>query len=362
MRSKDRFRGCLIGCAAGDALGYAVEFMNEDRIFRNYGKSGITEYALFNGKAAISDDTQMTLFTANGLLLGSTEKGPGEELDRLINAVARCYHDWYITQTAEFERAPRSRKASWLLNIPELFSRRSPGMTCMSAIEEGARGTPEAPVNRSKGCGGVMRVAPAGLFCAGTGRGAHFADLLGARAAALTHGHELGWIPAAALAHIVRACAEGDAPLADVVREAIASAEELFQNAEHLQKFSLLMQDAVELALSGEEDLKAIHFLGQGWVGEEALAIAVFCALKHEHDFDRALIAAVNHDGDSDSTGAVTGSILGARIGYEAIPQKYKEHLELRDLILEMADDLCTGESTDEKWIRKYVSKTYPNV
>ena len=83
-----------------------------------------------------------------------------------------------------------------------------------------------------------------------------------------------------------------------------------------------------------------------GWTGEEALAIALYCAVRHFDSFENALIAAVNHSGDSDSTGAVTGNILGAAIGYEAIPQFYKDDLEMHDLILHMADDLYRGEVT----------------
>lgn len=66
-----------------------------------------------------------------------------------------------------------------------------------------------------------------------------------------------------------------------------------------------------------------------------------YCALKYENDFDKALRAAVNHNGDSDSTGAVCGNILGAYLGYHAIPQKYKECLELHDQIMDTADQLC---------------------
>ena len=49
----------------------------------------------------------------------------------------------------------------------------------------------------------------------------------------------------------------------------------------------------------------------------------------------------MNHNGDSDSTGAVCGNILGAYIGYNAVPKKYKERLELHDLIVKVADHLC---------------------
>ena len=72
MKSLDKYRGCLIGGAAGDALGYAVEFLSGEQVFKKYGEKGITEYSLIDGVAQISDDTQMTLFTANGLLLGTT--------------------------------------------------------------------------------------------------------------------------------------------------------------------------------------------------------------------------------------------------------------------------------------------------
>ncbi|MBR1905297.1 MAG: ADP-ribosylglycohydrolase family protein [Clostridiales bacterium] len=100
------------------------------------------------------------------------------------------------------------------------------------------------------------------------------------------------------------------------------------------------MNKAVELAQSDISDIDAIHQLGEGWVAEETLAIAVFSALKYDNDFDKAIRCSVNHSGDSDSTGAVTGNILGAYLGYEAVPQKYKDNLELIDVILAIADDL----------------------
>lgn len=102
----------------------------------------------------------------------------------------------------------------------------------------------------------------------------------------------------------------------------------------------------VRLTNNDKSDVENIGVLGEGWTGDEALTIALYCALKHFDDFEEAMIAAVNHAGDSDSTGAVTGNILGAAIGYEAIPQFFKDDLEIHDLILHMADDLYRGEVT----------------
>lgn len=163
MKNIDKYRGCLIGGAAGDALGYAVEFMDLDSIKHKYGQSGITAFELQNGVALISDDTQMTLFTANGLLLGITRGMTRGIMGTLPSYIRFCYEDWYKTQTKQYPLHEDCVYA-WLSNVPEMFARRAPGNTCLSAIASGCNGTLEKPINGSKGCGGVMRVAPIGLY------------------------------------------------------------------------------------------------------------------------------------------------------------------------------------------------------
>jgi ADP-ribosylglycohydrolase len=79
--------------------------------------------------------------------------------------------------------------------------------------------------------------------------------------------------------------------------------------------------------------------LGEGWVAEEALAISVYCALV-ARDFEEGVTLAVNHSGDSDSTGAITGNLLGASLGVDAIPGRWKKPLELKRVINSLADDL----------------------
>lgn len=370
MKDIDKYRGCLIGGAAGDALGYAIEFLDEESIFQRYGELGITEYDLVDGVAQISDDTQMTLFTANALLLGTTRGMTRGIMGPYSSYVGLCYKDWLRTQT---EKYPVDNKNSytytWLINIPELFHRRAPGNTCLSAIHAGSNGTIEKPINNSKGCGGVMRVAPVGLYLEHGKRSDEELDRIGAEVAAITHGHELGYIPAATLTHIIRRIAHEDVSMDEAVASALETTKVLFKNAKELPYYLELMNRAVALSKEDMDDLDAIHSLGQGWVAEETLAIAVYCALKYPNDFDKALIASVNHEGDSDSTGAVTGNIVGACVGLSGIPSKYKENLELYDTIIEIADDLYNdckiceyGEYRDEVWESKYIYKTYPKI
>ena len=161
----DQIRGSMIGGAVGDALGYAVEFSSEEEIFGTYGPDGITEYRLSGGKALISDDTQMALFTANGILVGETRlcmRGIGG----IPHAyVPDAYQDWMKTQCSDiktvnkYERYTEKGGRSWLLDVPELYSRRAPGNTCLSAIEKRAQmeysdDFIRRPINNSKGCGG----------------------------------------------------------------------------------------------------------------------------------------------------------------------------------------------------------------
>ena len=366
MRSLDKFRGCMLGGAAGDALGYEVEFMSERQIFERFGKNGITEFCLRNGVAQISDDTQMTMFTATGLLFGTTRSKTRGIMGTYESYIRLSYKDWYRTQTEQYP-LPEEFHFSWLANLPEMFHRRAPGNTCMSALRSENEGTTGKPINNSKGCGGVMRVAPIGLyFCDRQLVPIKESDRIGAEAAAITHGHELGWLPAAALVHIIRRLSENeDETVLIAVQDSMAMLRQLYPKKEHLETLLGLMEKAVALSQNNCNDLDAIHKLGQGWVAEETLAIAVFCALKYSNDFEKALVASVNHVGDSDSTGAITGNILGTYLGLKGIPRKFLENLELRDVIQTLADDLFFDcplteyDFNDPVWEAKYIRMDY---
>lgn len=348
---QDRIRGSLIGGAIGDALGYPVEFIYSlGEIQKRYGERGITRLDTRQlwldeteqvGKAVVSDDTQMTLFTANGLL---NAKKQGISLKY---GICRSYIEWYLTQIGK--KSPKY-KDCWISDVPELNHRRAPGNTCMSSLDDIYRG--KDPMNNSKGCGGVMRVAPIPLYAAVQNRmSIDEADLLAAEAAEITHQHPLGYISAALMSHVIYRLVLDIEPtqerLERYIMEGVATIRKHYQTYHNdVERMAELAERAIFLLDSEKTDLENISHLGEGWTGEEALAIALYCTLKHFDCFENAMIAAVNHGGDSDSTGAVTGNILGAAIGYEAIPQYYKDDLEMHNLILHMADDLYRGEVT----------------
>ena len=375
----DAIRGCIFGGAVGDALGYPVEFLREEEIFAIYGPKGITAYAVNprKGNALISDDTQMTLFTANGLLVGDTRGEMRGIQGEPRTYVVKAYQDWFKTQVSTMEEVNRHKRYttgggfSWLLDVPELYARRAPGNTCLSALEEGKeyRDYVQAKRNNSKGCGGIMRVAPLAVDYQLSN--IEVLDLEGAQLAAITHGHSLGYMPAAVLVHVINRIVfplEGRAmPLKEIVLEARDTTAKLFAQDPYLGILLDLIDRAVRFSENDRPDLENIHQLGEGWVAEETLAISLYCALRYQRDFSAGIIAAVNHKGDSDSTGAVTGNILGALLGYQAIDERWKHGLELSDVILEVADDLCHGcqmseysSYHDPDWAAKYIEMHRP--
>lgn len=386
---QDRIRGSLIGGAIGDALGYPVEFMSRNAILRKYGERGVLKYVEFdrNGKAVVSDDTQMTLFTANGLLFGITRLCThGGQGAGLKDFVAYAYQDWLQTQTGVEDY--NAHHYCWIRDIVELNVRRAPGNTCMSALMSLKHH--DKVDNDSKGCGGVMRVAPVGLMAAAdaqvmvkgwNGEGVPRREWsekevvrLGGDCAEITHKHPLGYLPAAFMADLVYYILMYDQPITfSTIEEflgAVYADVRQEYTTEREQKALGELWAQIEKAVSMAADISvldefAIPHLGEGWTGDEALAIAIYCMMKHLDSFEGALAAAVNHDGDSDSTGAICGNLMGAIVGVSAIPQHFKQNLELRDLLFDMADDIVKGctiseyhsPSTpeEEKWEKRYV-------
>lgn len=278
----------------------------------------------------------MTLSTSEGLLRGWIPGRRRQERPNYVGATGQAYQRWLATQgehprdDVDLVHAP-----GWLSQQPELHHRRAPGNTCLSAL----RTTPSEQWfarNDSKGCGGVMRVAPVGLFrwILREHHSARDTFRLGCELAALTHGHPTGQLTAGVLTVLIRELTDGAS-----LPQALALAKSLLrQERKHHETLHAIAR-AEALAVGNLPPEHAIARLGEGWIAEEALAISLYCALV-AHDFGHGVILVVNHDGDSDSTGAITGNLLGALYGIGAIPPQWLEPLELSEVITEIAEDL----------------------
>jgi len=304
----------------------------------------------------------VTLFTAEGLIRGYV-RGCHKGITTYTGMTANAYQRWLYTQK---ERSAKhididGEGAGWLIQQQALHHRRAPGNTCISALST-TKNTNKPARNNSKGCGGVMRMAPAGLFHWRL-KNYHSPQetfQLGKELAALTHGHPTGALTGGALAILILALADG-ATLPD----ALSLAKTLLRQESQHEDTLLAIQLAEEYSKADIPHEVAISKIGLGWIAEEALAISIYCALV-ARNFRQGIILAVNHDGDSDSTGSITGNLLGTIYGANAIPHEWLEPLELRNVISELTEDLYVfrswdiGEYSSNHMLNRFIWQKYP--
>ncbi|QXI66090.1 ADP-ribosyl-[dinitrogen reductase] glycohydrolase (plasmid) [Paracoccus marcusii] len=335
MDDVTRIRACLFGGAMGDALGAEIEFWSLNRIRARF-PGGLTEMPPHDGRAGrITDDTQMTLFTAEGLIR-AVVRGQARGICAPEGVVHHALLRWYRTQggVPRIETCERG-----LVADARLRKRRAPGTTCLSALGE-AQHFGEAARNDSKGCGTIMRVAP----CALIARDAGEAETLARHTSALTHGHVLGQAAAVAFARILFEVIHGA-----TLERAVGSVS-----------LSRPIMAALEAAMTARPDgaPETTERLGGGWVAEEALAIAVYAA-RVGHDVEHGLQIAVTHGGDSDSTGAVAGNLLGLLHPAETLDHRWQGEIECADLIDRIASDLAVAREPGDDFAEKYRDR-YP--
>lgn len=336
-RTIENFRGCLIGGAVGDALGAPIEFINIDRIRSNFGERGLTDYSEAYGRlGAITDDTQMTLFTAEGLILSKVrQEYQGDQ--GVISAGHHALLRWLYTQEIKYQGNLVQKHGTCsiidgvLTGHKDLFSLRAPGNSCLSSLRSGKMGTMGNPVNDSKGCGGVMRMAPVGLAYDDAEKAFYF----GCKLAAITHGHPAGYLAAGTFASLISLIISGTH-----LTEAIENSTLLLKADKNHEETLRAIGNALDKVGAKTPEPEVVETIGAGWIAEEALAIGLYCSLVAGDDFRKGVLLSVNHSGDSDSTGSIAGNILGALFGIDIIPEKWLAELELKEVIQEIAVDL----------------------
>lgn len=317
---EEHIAGALLGGAVGDAMGLPVKSMPLGEIWREFGPHGVTTPILTHGKLCVSEITELSLATARGVLRAIVSEDTGGGCSP-VSEICEVYQDWCSEQT------PGQQTRS------------------LTALCSGVVGSIVNPLNNSRESGAVTRIAPIGLA-------ASLFDpfALGADAAALTHGHPSAYLSAGAFAAIIQLVLNG-ASLEDAVAHALSL---LTPHRGHDE-----VHTALRLAARLSQDTvpcpRVVQSLGGGWAAEEALAIAIYCALACGDDFAAATRLAVNHSGNSAATAALTGTILGARLGRDAIPTAWLEHLEMRARIEEVAYDLASSYSDEDVWFERYV-------
>ncbi|TFF88261.1 MAG: hypothetical protein EU549_03365 [Promethearchaeota archaeon] len=307
-----KIQGCYWGLALGDALGKPVEFDDISQIKSQYGPSGIQDLMNY---AIWTDDTEMIIAVSRALLrMGNSETIKTLDDDRIGKTFAEEFIKWFDNPG------------------------HAPGNTCKSSvyslIKNGAETWRNSGNNNSKGCGTAMRAAPIGIWFAdsieselpkGQGEIHKLLRKISQIQSEITHGHKGATAAALASSYSVALAINKIHPkdMIDPIERYCKNIHTDFDEAINR------IRVALDKIMSGEfkTDLEALHFIGKGWVGEEAFSMALYCAIRYPLDLKECLRTAVNHSGDSDSVGCIAGSIIGAYNGIEIVPNDWVEKL-----------------------------------
>jgi ADP-ribosylglycohydrolase len=318
--SKAYFRGCLLGGAIGDALGYSD---------------------VIQGKSLISHHTQMTVFTVDGLIWADN-RAKRKGIYAYIPCIFFSYQKWYYTQTGHFaDKAYEFLREGEILDREELFARRSPGDTALEALAGSINnkyGTLKNRINNSKGYVAAVRSAPIGLYFYNDPKTAF---QLGCESGALTHGHSDGFLSAGFISYLMSLIIQGEE-----LRTAVSEALVALKRHKNSETSYDAISKAFQLADSGENPEQAISHLGEGWIAEEAVAKAIYCALVYQDDFEKAIGFAIAQDGNRSGVASICGAILGGYLGSLEIPYSWIRDLELSDLMVYGADRLLEAVKT----------------
>ena len=303
----EKAKGVIYGLAIGDALGYPTEFMSLSAIKDRYGDAGIQDLP---EPALYTDDTQMTIAIAEALI-----RAGDKDVDAIMDAVRDEFIKW--------RHSPENNRA--------------PGNACLQGVGNLERGIhwTRSGVADSKGCGSAMRVAPIGYLYQ------HDPEKLKevARATGLCrHGHPAAVAASVGAAYLIKLSLDGVQP------DQLIPALLLFTKGiseEFEQKVSM-----VEECLAYRSEEEALKALGEGWIGEEAVALALYRFLRYPNDYAKTVIIGANTNGDSDSVACIAGGISGARLGIDAIPVAWCRRIEKSDYLHNLAVQLAVKKAT----------------
>ena len=294
--SESKFRGCLLGCAIGDALGASFEglWINELKI----------EEFKFSGRW--TDDTHMMIGVAESLIAN------------------RGFNGEHMTQTfiKNWEKEPWRGYGP---GPPKVFRMIKSGVSWKEAARKlyGGMG--------SYGNGAAMRVAPVGLL--------YYDNVeklreIAYKTAEITHTHELGKEGAAIQAYAVALAVQTEIGSLDP-EEFLGRLMEFARVDAYKEK----LQKAKELLEHGDKR-HIVRSLGNTVEALNSVVTAIYCFAKHHESYAKAVLYAVGLGGDTDTIGAMTGAITGAYQGIENIPSAWLQKLEKKEYIEKLATEL----------------------
>ncbi len=352
----DRYRGCLVGMAAGDALGRPVERKTIEEIRESYGLDGLGGYDLMNGKAEVSSYTQIAAFTCNALLLALTH-GRTQGLTHYLTLGLK---EWATSQ--RYHRYPQKPK-TWVSHAESLRGRFCSHHRTLDTITRGTFGSVGKPINRNGSPAPLSAAIAAGLYFDPSRMAPGDIGKLGAQSMALTQGDPLALLSGAVLSYLIAGLVQDpDTPLRQQISQAAATVATQFAAFPEAARLEAMIREVADKTIAPNMPPQKVLEKMDCRQAHTVLLGGIYAALISQGSFDDALTTAVNHSGCSAGTACIAGAILGAAQGESALPQFYLESLDAAAPLRQLAQDLVQSGSTgmklnlfDDDWDRKYI-------
>ena len=358
---KQAYKGCLLGLAVGDAMGYTVDSHTWQEIQEDYGPNGLRGYDSINGFVEVTSYTQLAAFTVNGLLLGLTRGQMRGRMAPFIQYIGHAFREWATTQ----RRGEKLRENHcWLTITPEICKHYCMDTRMLDTLSRRRLGTPEEPQNSCHGPQALTAAIGVGLFFHPDRTDQREIDRLGAEAVSLLYGGPEAFLTGSVISHMIsRLVQKPSLPMKDLIGEAMEALRDQFG---HEYSGAYEICNRMKLALSLSQGLYHDHAeimeRLQCETASQCLAGALYACLVGGDDLDASMIISVNHSGRSAAVGALTGAIQGIRLGCEALPEFYLEDIEPAGVLKELSYDLAQGcpmekgnRLFDGDWDQKYL-------
>lgn len=352
----DAYRGCLLGLAVGDAMGLPVDDMTWDEIRQSYGPHGLLGYDLRSDFAEITSYTQVCAYICNALLL-SVSRGKGDNMTDFANLGLR---EW--TRSQQFARDPEGSYC-WIAKLPAFRRRHCRDARMLDTLRLSVMGFPEKGPNKYNAPGSLTSAIAVGMFYHPQRLTPPQIGELATQIVRITHGDPTAFLSAAVLAYAITGILmEPEMALEEQFRSAIAAVNHQFRSAyAETATVTDTLSAALDLAATAEPMGQVMERLAC-YNAMNCVAGAIYASVANQQDFDTAMITAVNHSGYSSAVAGITGAVLGAKMGYAALPDFYLESLEPVKALCTLADDMASYTPSkglfDDDWDMKYVQGT----
>lgn len=349
----DFYRGCLLGLAVGDAMGMPVDDMTWTQIRENYGPHGLLGYDLRSDYAEITSYTQVAAYICNALLL-SVSRGKG---DKMVDFVKLGLKEW--TRSQQFARDPEGSYC-WVAKLPAFRRRHCRDARMLDTLRLSVMGFPEKGPNKYNTPGSLTAAVAVGMFYNPQRLTPPQIGELSAQIVSITHGDPTAFLSAVVLSYAITGILmEPELPLEAQFSAAISAMRGQFRSKyTEVQTVADTLYSALERAKAAEPMGQVMEEM-QCYSAMNCVAGAIYASVANQQDFDTAMITAVNHSGYSSAVAGITGAILGAKMGYSALPSFYLESLEPVNALCQLADDMVSFTPSkgifDDEWDQKYV-------